>query len=45
VGYSPWDSEVVHQISKRSVKRFKSYRDYKNAAKIQDGGIKLEVEI
>jgi hypothetical protein len=29
-GCIPCGSEVVHQISKRSVKRFKGYRDYKN---------------
>jgi hypothetical protein len=29
-GISPSGSQVVHQISKGSVKRFKSYRNYKN---------------
>jgi hypothetical protein len=29
--YSPFGFEMVHQISKRSVKWFKSYRDYKNS--------------
>jgi hypothetical protein len=41
--YSPLGSEVVHQISQRSVKRFKSYRDTKIAAKLQDGVINPEV--
>jgi hypothetical protein len=29
VGFSPCRSEVVHQISRRSVKRFNGYGDYK----------------
>jgi hypothetical protein len=30
-GFSTCGSQVVHQISKRSVKRFKSYRYYKKS--------------
>jgi hypothetical protein len=30
MGYNPCGSEVDHQILKGSVKRFKSYQDFKN---------------